>query len=153
MKSISECLSTEVNTKVCRDEEGKVICFQHAEYEIVCDVVPIEKCVLNKSEDGKRCDYLFLFDKNKQHYNFLKNRPSLAYYVELKGIELSKACDQLLNSITKTKGQIANFEINALVVSSRAFIPKFDNNEYYRDIRRIIKNRIQFEVTPYTISL
>src|SRR5579872_2959452 len=121
MKSISQCSNTEVKTKVCREEEGKVICFQHIEYEIVCEVVPIEKCVFNRSEVGRRCDYLFLFDKNKQHYNFLKNKSSLAYYVELKGIELIKACEQLLNSIIKTKDQITDFEINALVVSSRGF--------------------------------
>jgi hypothetical protein len=152
MKSISQCAATEVKTKVCREEEGKVICFQHAEYDIVCEVVPIEKCVFAKSEEGRRCDYLFLFDKIKQHYNFLKNKSSLAYYVELKGIELIKACEQLLNSIVKTKDQIADFEIDALVVSSRGFIPKYDNNEYYRDIRRIIKKKIQFEITPCTVS-
>lgn len=154
MKLISECITKESNLKVCRAEEGKEICFQHSEYEIVCEVVPIEKCVFNKViGGGKRCDYLFLFNKNKQHYKYLKNRPSLAYYVELKGIDLASACEQLYNSIEKTKDQIPDFEINALVVSSRAFIPKSDNTEYYRSVKRMIRKNIQFEVTPYTVNL
>jgi hypothetical protein len=153
MKAISDCTTIEIKTKICREEEGKEICFQHLEYEIVCEVVAIEKCVFKKLGGGKRCDYLFLFNKNKQNYNYLKNKPSLAYYVELKGIGLVDACEQLLNSIEKTKDQINDFEINALVVSSREFIPKYDNNQYYRDLKRIIRKNIQFEITPYTVNL
>lgn len=78
---------------------------------------------------------------------------SLAYYVELKGIGLVEACKQLLNSIDATMAQIDNFDLNALVVSSRKFVPKYDNNESYRAIKRLIKKNIQFEVTPYTVNL
>lgn len=153
MKAISDCTVVEVKTTVSREEEGKEVFFQHSEYEIVCEIVLIEKCVFKQVVGGKRCDYLFLFDKKKQNYNFLQNRLSPAYYVELKGIGLVDACEQLLNSIEKTKAQIADFEINALVVSSREFIPKYDNNEYYRVIKRIIRKDVQFEVTPYTVNL
>jgi len=153
MKTISECTTVEIKTKVSREEEGKEICFQHPEYEIVCEVVAIERCVFEKADKGRRCDYLFLFDKNKQHYNYLKTKASPAYYVELKGIGLTDACEQLLNSLEKTKDQIADFEINVLVVSSREFIPKYDNNEYYRNIKRIIRKNVQFEIAPHTINL
>ena len=153
MKTISECKVSETNVRICREEEGKEICFTHAEYEIVCEVVAIEKCVFNKVVGGKRCDYLFLFDKNNQIYNYLQNRSSPAFYVELKGIGLADACEQLLNSIEKTKDQITDFEISALVVSSRDFIPKYDNNEYYRQVKRIIRKNIQFEITPCTMDL
>jgi hypothetical protein len=153
MKAISECVTIEVKTRVCREEEGKEVCFQHSDYEIVCEVVPIEKCVFKNVVGGKRCDYLFLFDKKKQHYNYLQNRQSPAYYVELKGIGLAEACEQLLNSIENTEDQIKDFEIYVLVVSSRKFIPKYDNNEYYREVKRIIRKDIQFEITPYTINL
>jgi hypothetical protein len=153
MRSISECTQTENKTRICRSEEGKQICFQHLEYEIVCGVVPIEKCVFTRTGTGRRCDYLFLFDKKKQKYNYLKNKPSQAYFVELKGIGLTEACEQLLNSIEKTKDQIEDFDINALVVSSREFIPKYDNNEYYRTIKRTIKKDVQFGTTPHTVIL
>ena len=72
MKLISDCITTETATIVCREEEGKEVCFMHDAYEIVCDVVSIEKCVFSNVVDGKRCDYLFLFDKGKQHYNYYK---------------------------------------------------------------------------------
>jgi hypothetical protein len=153
MKAISECTTLEIKTKVSREEEGKEVCFQHPEYEIVCEVISIERCVFEKTDKGRRCDYLFLFNKSKQHYNYLKTKASPAYYVELKGIGLTDACEQLLNSLEKTKDQIPYFEINALVVSSKAFIPKYDNNEYYRDIKRIIRKNVQFEITPCTIIL
>ena len=152
MKTISECVTIEIKSKICREEEGKEICFQHSEHEIVCGVVPIEKCVFKQVTGGKRCDYLFLFDKNKQRYNFLKNKLSSAFYVELKGIGLAEVCEQLLNSIKTTRDQITDFEISALVVSSRKFIPKYDNNQYYRDIKRLIRKNVQFEVTPYTVN-
>ncbi len=153
MRPISECIITERGAEIYREEEGKSISFRHAEYEIVCDVIPIERCVLTHAEDGRRCDYLFLFDKEKQQYNYLKNNPSPAYYVELKGIELIKACEQILNSIEKTIDQLPAFSINALVVSSRGFIPRYDNNEFYRNVKRITKKDIQFEITPFTITL
>ena len=153
MRPISECITIENKVRVCREEEGKEVCFQHSDYEIVCEVVPIEKCVFKNIVGGKRCDYLFLFDKKRQQYNFLQNRRSPAYYVELKGIGLVDACEQLLNSIEMTRSQLTDFEINALVVSSREFIPKYDNNEYYRGVKRIIKKDVQFEVTPHTINL
>lgn len=151
MKLISECLKSEVSSKVCKEEEGKQICFEHGDYEFICDVVPIEKCVFKNVQGGKRCDYLFLFDRNKQQYKFLGS--SLAYYVELKGTGLAEACEQLLNSIDLTMSQIIEFDLNALVISSRAFVPKYDNNEYYRAVKRLIRRNIQFEVTPYTVTL
>ena len=153
MRLVSDCIATEVRTRICRDEEGKEVCFQHGGYEILGDVVQIENCVFKNVVGGKRCDFLFLFDKRKQTYNFLKNRHSLAYYVELKGIGLVEACEQLLNSIQVTKDQILGFDINALVVSSREFIPRYDNNENYRAVKRLIRKDIQFEVTPHTVNL
>jgi hypothetical protein len=139
MKSLVECITTENGNRICKDEEIKSICFEHSEYDIICDVVSIEKCVLTKADDGRRCDFLFLFDKTKQEYNFLNGKSSIAYYVELKGIDLEDACEQLLNSIEKTKEELLGFEINALVVSSREFNPRYDNNEFNRSVFRIIK--------------
>lgn len=153
MKTISECSDTVTNRRICKEEEGKEICFQHEEYDIVFEIIEIEKCVFKNVEGGKRCDYLFLIDKKKQQYNFLGNKVSPAHFVELKGIGLIEACEQLLNSIEKTKDQIIDFEINALVVSSRKFVPKYDNNEFYRELKRIIRKNVRFEVTPFTINL
>lgn len=153
MKALNECFQTETKHKIYREEEGKAISFVNDEYEIVCDVVSIEKCVFTGKLDGRRCDFLFLFDKAKQVYTILKNKSSLAYYVELKGILLEDACEQLYNSIEKTKGQIQGFEINALVVSSREYVPKYDNNDWNRNLIRLIRKQIQFEVTPHTLNL
>lgn len=153
MRSFAECRTTESGTEIFREEEGKSFGLRHNEYEIVCDIIAMDGCVFNTNGDGKRCDFLFLLDRRKQHYNYLPAAYSPAYYVELKGIALVKACEQLLNSIEKTSDQIPEFDLNAIVVSSRAFVPKNDNNEYYREVKRIIRKNIQFEITPFTISL
>lgn len=153
MRPIVDCKILEKGFKVYREEENKSISFENENYELVCEVVPIEKCVLTKADDGKRCDFLFLFDKTKQEYQILNIKGSLAFYVELKGIELEAACEQLLNSINKTMEQLNGFELNAMVVSSREFNPKYDNNEFYRNVKRLIKKDIQFEVSPHTITI
>ena len=151
MKTIAKCITTEIGHRIFRAEEGKEISFVNNEYEIVCDVVPIENCVFGKKVGGKRCDYLFLFDKLKQTYNILKTKKSIAYYVELKGTELIEGCEQLLNSITETRDEIPNFEIFPIVVSSHEFVPSIHNNEFARDLQRLIKKNIRFEITPFTI--
>jgi hypothetical protein len=153
MQLISDCIIPEKGNVIYREEEGKEISFTNEEFELVCDVVPIEKCVLNKAEDGRRCDFLFLFDRDKQEYRVLKNKNSLAYYVELKGIGLEDACEQLYNSIEKTREQISRFEIIPLVVSSREYVPKYDNNEWNRNLKRLLRKEIQFEITPHKVKL
>lgn len=153
MRSIAECTTTEIGVEIYREEEGKYFSLRHLKYEIVCEIIVIDGCVMNSHVDGKRCDFLFLIDRKKQKYNYLPVAYSPAYYVELKGIELVKACEQLLNSIKRTKEQIPDYDLNAIVVSSRAFVPKYDNSEFYREVKRIIRKNIQFEITPYTINL
>jgi hydroxymethylpyrimidine pyrophosphatase-like HAD family hydrolase len=153
MKQLNECIITEQGHLIYREEEGKEISFVNIDYELVCDIVPIEKCVLTKAEDGRRCDFLFLFNKEKQEYQILKNIGNLAYYVELKGIDLEDACEQLHNSIDKTRSQIDGFEIFPLVVSSREYVPKYDNNEWNRNLKRLLRKEIQFEVTPFTVNV
>ena len=153
MKLLNECFQTEKGNRIFREEEGKQINFVNDMYELVCDVVPIDSCVLTGATDGRRCDFLFLFNKSKQEYSVLNNKKSLAYYVELKGVDLEGACEQLHNSIEKTRDQLEDFELNAMVVSSREYVPKYDNNDWNRNLIRIIKKPIQFEVSPYTVII
>jgi len=153
MRPISDCSNIETSSQIYREEQGKQIFFRHAEFDVVCNVVGVDSCIFKNTVGERSCDYLFLFDRTKQEYIFLNNKISLAYYVELKGIDLVGACEQLFNSIDKTKEQIDSFDINALVVSTRQFSPKYDNNEFYRAVKRLIRKDIQFEVTPHTINL
>ncbi len=153
MKSLKDCSNIENNSIIYREESGKEIIFKNKFYNLVCDVIDIDGCVFNKVKGERSCDFLFLFDKNNQEYNLLNNKGSTAYYVELKGVDLESACEQLQNTIEKTKEQIDDFNLNAIVVSNRDFNPKYDNNEYYRNIRRLINKNIVFALTPHTIEL
>ena len=153
MRSIADCSNIETGSQIYREEEGKEVFLKHHNFEIVCNVVRVDSCVFRHTVGERSCDYLFLLEKEKQQYNFLNNRGSVAYYVELKGVDLVGACDQLHNSIDKTMAQIDSFEINALVVSTRKFVPRYDNNEFYRAVKRLIRKDIQFELTPHSINL
>jgi hypothetical protein len=153
MKQLKECSNIEISSSIYREENGKEIFFKHKLYNIVCDVIDIDGCIFNKVQGERSCDFLFLFDKNKQEYSLLNNKGSLAYFVELKGVDLESACEQLENTIDKTKDQINGFNLNAVVVSNRDFNPKYDNNEFYRNVKRIIKKDIVFALTPHTIEL
>jgi hypothetical protein len=153
MKSLAECSKIEKGSLIRKEEQNKEISFRHEQYDLVCDVIKIDDCVFNKVEGERSCDYLFLFKKNRQEYNFLKNKPSIAYYVELKGVDLEGACEQLLNSIEKTKDEISGFDINAVIVSSREFMPQYDMNDYLIGVKRLIKKDIVFALTPHTIEL
>lgn len=149
MRKVSDCIVTEINNSVCREEQGKVICFINEEYNLVVEIASIDNCVL---KNEKSCDFLFLLHKEKQEYKSLVKN-STAFYVELKGNHLVNACEQLLNSIEKTKDEIEGFDINAIVVSSREYVPRFHNNEYRRNIERLIKKEMQFKLTPYTQNI
>lgn len=153
MRSLADCTNIEIKAEIYREEQGKEIIFRHARFNLVCDVIKMDGCVFTDTSPVRRCDFLFLFDKNKQEYKFLNNKLSIVYYVELKGIDLASACEQLLNSIEKTRNQIADFDINALVVSTRKFVPQYDNNEFYRAVKRMIRKDIVFELTPCIINL
>ncbi len=153
MKLLKDCSNIETSSRIYREENGKEIIFTNEFYNILCDVIDIDGCVFNKVKGERSCDFLFLFDKNSQEYSLLNNKGSLAYYVELKGKDLESACEQLLNTMEKTKGQIEDFNLNAIVVSNRDFNPKFDNNIFYRNVRRLINKNIVFALTPHTIEL
>lgn len=151
MKKLAQCSHTKKGFSLSEKEENSEIIFANENYEVTASVIPIEKCVFTSKDKGKRCDFLFLFDAKKQAYSFL--RKSKAYYVELKGIDLTEAYEQLLNSITITRNEIPLFDLNAVIVSTRAFVPKYDNTENYRNLKRLINKNPICEITPHTIII
>jgi hypothetical protein len=153
MNRIDECYYTENANLITRSEMGKEISFKNDDFPLVCDVASIENCVLSGNNDGKRCDYLFCFDRDKQEYkipNLIDN--SQAYYVELKGIDISEACEQLHNSIEKTSDQLPNYNLNAIVVASREFAPRYDE-EFSRKVYRLIGKPVTFKVLSHTVKI
>jgi len=140
MKNLNECKETGNNNRFSRTEKGKTFVLQ-SDRHFHCDVVDIDGCVL-KDLSIKKCDWLFLVPKSVNLG--LKSKRSKAYYIELKGIDISDVCEQLYNAIDKTKRQIPDFEIEARVVGPKGIQPEIFNSRYYRKVKRIIKKDIQF---------
>ena len=71
--------------------------------------VTVDGCLIT---EGKRCDYLFEIDKPIQR----------VFYVELKGKDVEKACEQLKTTLNACKNRHQNTLKECHVVASR--IPK-----------------------------
>jgi hypothetical protein len=141
MKKLEDCIeSDECKKFFFRQEMGKRFTLQSTNV-FSCKIVDIDSCVF-KNTTLRRCDYLFLVPKNDINKEYFEN--SKAYYVELKGINISYACEQLYNAIAKTKQGILNYDIEAKVIAVKGFQPKILNNEYFRKVKKMIKKEIVF---------
>ncbi len=135
MKNINDCIEQNEYKKIFfRREESKAFLLK-SDKEFLCKIVAVDNCVFQNSK-LKRCDYLFLVDK--------KEFNSKAFYIELKGINIKHACEQLYNSIKLTRSQILKYEIEAKVISVKNFHPNLLNNEYFRKVKKLISREICF---------
>ena len=76
--------------------------------------------------DGKQCDYLFLSCDT-----------STAFFVELKGSDLSQGIDQINQSIDYQTANLAGMAINARVVLSKTQAPDLRTPKYKKFRERI----------------
>ena len=132
------CTEADTLPRFQKSESGKTFAIElNAKENFVCEIIDIEKCVLQNA-GFPRCDWLFLVPKGRgvnEHVNIGKPK---AYYVELKGIDIYHACEQLYNAIDRTKADILNFDIEAVIVSSIGRQPEIANNKYYKKVKKMI---------------
>jgi hypothetical protein len=141
MKNINECVREDaVKAIFYRKEMGKTFLLK-SDNDFSCKIIAIDDCVFQNSV-LRRCDFLFLASKivkNINHQDRLK-----AFYIELKGINIHYACEQLYNAIKHTKHEISNYSIEAKVISIKGFQPNISNNEHFRKVKKLIKKEIAF---------
>ncbi|MEO8416201.1 MAG: hypothetical protein ABI472_21245 [Ginsengibacter sp.] len=141
MKSINECIEEEgINVIFFRKEMGKTFSLT-SDTRFSCKIISIDNCVFQNSV-LRRCDFLFLVSKT--HENVILQSSLQAFYVELKGVNIQYACEQLYNAIRDTKREIVNYSIEARVISIKGFQPNIANNEYFRKVKKLIKKEIVF---------
>jgi len=92
--------------------------------KLVCKI-RIDSCYINS---GKRCDYLFLDCDSK-----------IAFFIELKGIHIVIAFEQLIESINKIINKIHGFNINGRIAVSRVAVPNLLNNPKKLKLDKILK--------------
>jgi len=142
VKSIKQCIIEEgTKKKFFQRESGKTFTlFSNKKFK--CKIIDIDNCCF-KGVALRRCDFLFLVAKDDQPAGvfFEKNK---AFFVELKGDNITSACEQLYNAIDKTKVEIPIYTIEAKVIGTKGFQPNIQNNEYFRKVKKLIKREIDF---------
>lgn len=108
----------------------------------VCKI-RVDGCVIAEIEDKKKCDYLIV-----------SCQTAIAFFIELKGSDLSVVIDQLDQSVDELKDKISGFAINARVVLSRSDNPAIGTHKYEKFVKKIhrlggtleIKNKVMEEI-------
>lgn len=95
--------------------------------------IKIDNCIQqNKYE--KRCDYLFLIDKNPDD--------TIAHFVELKGGAISDALKQILETHEFLKPELKTMDIKARIICS-VNNPQIIYNQTYRKLFQRTKGNIK----------
>jgi hypothetical protein len=92
----------------CESEKGKTFRLINNHQHIIT-VFKIDSCLI-KDNNEKKCDFLFIVDKNQE---------CRAYFVELKGTDLTGAIHQVLNSINILYKSLHEHKIYARIVGKR----------------------------------
>lgn len=135
MKVIADCIDGKSGNDTTFSKMEKGITFALSSknnQKFKCNIIDVDKCVFG-NEQIRRCDWLFLAPDQRK-----------AFYVELKGINIDEASEQIFNAIDRTKVQIAGYEIEARVVSTKGQQPEIIDSGYYRKVKRLIRKEIEF---------
>ncbi|HEV2483162.1 MAG TPA: hypothetical protein VGS79_26030 [Puia sp.] len=142
MKSLSSCKIGQTANRFKKTEQGKTFSLELSNNgNFYCEIVDIDKCVFEKVK-LKRCDWLFLVPKSSSVNTSLNLPGSKAYYIELKGLALYDAYEQLFNAIENTKHEIPNFDIVAMVISIKGRQPEIENCTAYKRVKQMIRKEI-----------
>ena len=100
------------------EEKGKKYTLDNTQEECIAKK-KVDKGLLNTASE-KKADYLLI-----------RCEHDIAYFVELKGCDVSKACKQILSTITLLQNIVGNAQIlNARIVCSRVSTPDIRSSHY-----------------------
>lgn len=98
-----ECIEIVEHPIIPLEEKGKTMIFKNKNRKTV-QKIQVDNCAI---KDGIKCDWLVINDKNIEHF------------VELKGVDVKHACEQLIRSINELSGNPNNGAKYSFVISSR----------------------------------
>lgn len=97
---------------------------------------------LIKSQDVRKCDYIFLHCVEKQ-----------VFLIELKGADLIHAVKQILSTIEQLSSSLKKFKcVNARIVLSKVRAPALNSSDVAR-LKRCLKQQYQGELKYSTILI
>ena len=102
------------------EEKAKKYTLDNTEEECIAKI-KVDKGLLNTAS-GKKADYLLI-----------RCEHDIAYFVELKGCDVAKACEQILSTIDLLQNIVGSAQsINARIVCSRVSTPDIRSTPYIR---------------------
>ncbi len=124
---LGNCIEFEEKRKFCIASENKKVYRIENSSNYTIRKVVVDGC-LNQKAAEKRCDFLFSIDNDDLQR---------VIFVELKGGALSKALEQLLETIQYLKNEFVGYRIDARIVGSRD-VPDLKSTPTYRKLAVLV---------------
>jgi len=140
MNNINSCIVySDFRSQPSVKEQGKSYTIVNTKKDkITC--VKIDDCVFETEQ--KKCDFLFLVERDVP----------IAFFVELKGCNVSHGIEQLHSSIKALKNDFANHQLEARISNIGNTIPDLKNRKTYIDLAKIVyptKGSILVKKSPF----
>lgn len=144
---------------VCKSKEGCVISstqsafsvfgdrtnyLMHNEEKKLISKYVVDDCLLAHLKEDEKCDYLFTVanvDKTD------------GYFVELKGSDVIKAIDQLINSINHLKENISGSFFGRIICSKFPQAPATKRSQRYLRLMKLTKRKLEIKSQQLTESI
>ncbi len=107
------------NQKIQVEEHNRKYTMENSGRECIAKI-KVDNGLLTPDSE-KRADYLLL-----------RCEQDIAYFVELKGCDVAKACEQILSTITLLRSIVNTYRINARIVCSRVPAPDLRSSHRVR---------------------
>ena len=131
-KSAEECVigSTQAAFSVYGDRTNYLL--QNPDSKKVSKYI-VDNCLLTNLKEEEKCDYLF---------EVAGNNTIDGYFVELKGSDVIKAIDQLINSIKNLKGRINGNCFGRIVCSRFPKAPETKRSTAYLRLMKLTERNL-----------
>ncbi|MBX9784907.1 MAG: hypothetical protein K2X48_16575 [Chitinophagaceae bacterium] len=104
----------------------------------------IDDCVLKAFKSEQKCDYLFLVFNGA-----LKD----GYFIELKGGDVPKAINQLLNSVQKLRANVSGSLFGRIISSKFHNTLETINSNEYRQLRKLLSGNLKIKNIKFKDSI
>lgn len=119
----SKCSTTRTDKIIKVDENGRSFIIANPQNKSVVQIA-VDNCLISGADI--RCDWLFDITV-----------PNKCFYVELKGVDVNHAIDQLWNTILATQARCSRHKKSCFVVASAS--PRTSSTKIQNEQKRFIK--------------
>ena len=134
------CSDVSYNRIVVVEEKGKKFLINNPDGQIIIKV-KVDGCVVTDSSE--RCDYIFEIGKPVQ----------LAFFVELKGAKIKKACSQLYTTLSRFNDRYSSVKKEAYIVASNTKISRPEIAKEKKRFKENLDTKLTLQSRKYEVHL